>query len=104
MYRAIWLLRCRVPPGEFKESVTSLTNKNDITHAHSWVHRNAGKLLFAGGVLQPSYITTLRYPDSQYYWPQKRIDNPANPNGKNSYPQTLTNYPITSLPTDAAKK
>ncbi|EBB9312887.1 hypothetical protein CPK96_00310 [Salmonella enterica] len=57
MYRAIWLLRCRVPPGEFKESVTSLTNKNDITHAHSWIHRNAGKLLFAGGVLQPFYFS-----------------------------------------------
>ncbi|MCH5444973.1 hypothetical protein L2D25_26960, partial [Salmonella enterica subsp. enterica serovar Muenchen] len=35
---------------------------------------------------------------------KKRIDNPANPNGKNSYPQTLINYPITPLPTDAAKK
>ncbi|EEH4116379.1 hypothetical protein G7563_002164 [Salmonella enterica subsp. enterica] len=25
-------------------------------HAHSWIHRNAGKLLFAGGLLQPFYF------------------------------------------------
>ena len=38
------VLRCRVPPDEFKEPVTSLTNKNDITHAHSWIHRNEKNL------------------------------------------------------------
>ncbi|EOG2858589.1 hypothetical protein ACK843_004852, partial [Salmonella enterica] len=55
----IWLLRCRVPPGKSLVGLTVtratlIINYPETTsaHAHSWIHHNAGKLLFAGGVLQ----------------------------------------------------
>lgn len=47
-----WLLRCRVPPGESLAGQT-VTREHTVlnylrlttisAHAHSWIHRNAGK-------------------------------------------------------------
>lgn len=53
------MLRCRVPPGESLVGLTVtratlIINYPETTsaHAHSWIHRNTKKLLFADIVLQ----------------------------------------------------